>query len=303
MLLFISSCKKADEEKTELDAQVQQHNTDAASYKAELDQADDDFNNIVSNTSMGYGGAASHPLCGAIIDSSQISQKKLIIHFDGITPCFSPSRTRAGKVEIQLTSGARWGDVGSVLTETFTGYKVTRLSDNRSITFNGTKSYTNVNGNNWLAFFTGTGTLKYRERVPAMAVTFDNNLSATWNSARTTEWSYRAANANPAIPYAHIIFTSNGDTAVNGYSNADAWGSNRFGQDFTTYYHAPVVSNTYCGLWRFNSGVLVHHVKDNDFTFTLGTDKDGNATPLTCAYGFKVTWTSGKNSASVVLSY
>ena len=36
---------------------------------------------------------------------------------------------------------------------------------------------------------------------------------------------------------------------------------------------------------------------------SIGLDQSGNPTTLSCAYGYKVSWTSGTNSASVVLSY
>ena len=152
-----------------------------------------------------------------------------------------------------------------------------------------------------MAFVAGTGTLKYRERAYNIQVTFDNNVSATWNSARLTEWS-NSTGSQPADN--HINFTSNGDTTVNGVANVDSWGINRNGKSFTTYYTAPIHSNTYCGLWRFNSGELVHYVNGRNFILTLGVDEQGNPTPYNCAYGFKVTWTGTTgNSQSVVLSY
>ncbi|MFZ7144455.1 MAG: hypothetical protein ACO1G6_03845, partial [Bacteroidota bacterium] len=72
---------------------------------------------------------------------------------------------------------------------------------------------------------------------------------------------------------------------------------------FTTYYNSTVNSNTYCGLWRFNSGELAHAVDGNTFTLTLGVDQSGNPTPYACAYGYKVAWNVNGNSNSVVLSY
>ncbi len=304
-ILVISSCKKADDS-IQLDPEVQQFNSDANSYKSELDQADNDINNFVSNTSLGQtgsGSSGSSPLCGVIMDTSKIAQKMITFIFDGVTPCFSPSRTRGGKITVELTSGNRWGDAGSVLTQTFIDYKITRLKDNKSIMFNGVKTYKNINGNNWLGFILGLVKLKYQERALGIAVTFDNNKTATWNSARITEWQYVSATTNPAIPYAHVIFTTKGDTAINSYTNVDSWGINRFSNNFISYYNAPILSNTYCGLWRFNSGEWVHHLKNTDFTLTLGLDQSGNPTPYTCAYGFKVTWTSNNKNGSVILSY
>lgn len=310
VLLVVSACKKEDksEDKAQLDAKVSQFNSDANNYKSESDQADNDINNSLSSIPA-FGrvaeGAAilSSPLCGVTIDSSQIANKILFYNFDGQTPCFSPSRTRSGQIKVQLTSGAHWSDQNAILTLTYTNFKITRLSDNKSITFNGVKTLKNINGNNWLGFLTSTATLKYQERALNIAVTFDNSLSATWNSARTTEWSYVQATTNPSIPYAHIIFTAKGDTTLNGYSNVDSWGINRFGETFTTNYTSPILSNTYCGLWRFNSGELVHHINSSVFTLTLGLDQNGNPTPYACAYGYKVSWNVNGNANSVILSY
>jgi len=308
LFAFISSCKKKEDDGLLLDSKVQQFNSDANNYKAEVDQADNDINNALSEIpAFGKGGHTpgilSSALCGVVIDSSQISQKILFFNFDGSTPCFSPSRTRAGQIKVQLTSGTHWSDPGSVLTLTYIDYKIVRLSDNKSISFNGVKTLKNINGNNWLGFLLSTTSLKYQERAFNINVTFNDNLQATWNSARTTEWNYVQASTNPSIPYAHITFTAKGDTLLSGFANVDSWGINRYGYNFTTYYTKPLLSNTYCGLWRFNSGELIHHITTSDFKLTLGVDQNGNPTPHTCAYGYKVSWTSGGKNGEVVLSY
>lgn len=308
---ILSSCKKEDkEEKVELDANVAQFNTDANNYKAESDQVDNDINNSLSEipafgrmSSSSGAALLSSPLCGVVIDSSQIASKILFYNFDGVTPCFSPSRTRSGQIKVQLTNGTYWSDVNAELTLTYIDFKVVQLSNNKSIKFNGVKTLKNINGNNWLGFLLSTATLKYQERALNIDVVFDNSLSAVWNSARITEWSLIPATANPNIPYAHIAFSAIGDTSLNGQANVDSWGVNRFGSSFTTYYNSSVVSNTYCGLWRFNSGELVHAVDGNTFTLTLGVDQSGNPTPYACAYGYKVGWNVNGTANSVILSY
>jgi hypothetical protein len=310
-IAFFYSCKKdkQEEEQVTLDSQFKQFNSDGNTIKSESDQADNDINNSLSSIPA-FGRLRpesaqllSSPLCGVIIDSSQIANKILFYNFDGTTPCFSPSRTRAGQIKVQLTSGQHWSDAGAILTLTYTNFKITRLSDSKSITFNGVKTLKNINGNDWFGFVAGTSTLKYQERALNVNVTLDNNLSATWNSARVTEWNYVSAGTNPSIPYDYIAFTASGDTALNGQSNVDSWGINRYGYNFTTYYTASIVSNTYCGLWRFTAGRLVHNVNNADYTLTLGVDQNGNATPYSCAYGFKVGWTANGSPRSVILSY
>lgn len=303
LLGFSTSCKKLlqKNENATLNSNVSQHNTDANNMKGGLDQTDNDINNALGDIpSFGKTDGAenilSSPLCGCTIDSSQIAQKILYFNFDGVTPCFSPSSTRSGQIKVELINGTNWSQAGAVLKETFINYKITRLFDNKSITFNGEKTLKNINGNNWYGFILGISNLKYQERMFNMAVSFDNNLSATWNSARITEWSYVPSSSK-------INFTASGDTTMNGFTNVDNWGINRYGDNFTTYYNTPIVSNTYCGLWRFNAGELVHNLPQGEFTLTLGVDQSGNPTPYTCAYGYKVAWDVNGNSNSVVLSY
>ncbi|REJ84291.1 MAG: hypothetical protein DWQ44_06550 [Bacteroidetes bacterium] len=306
--VFIS-CKKEKEEPQKLDEQTSQFNSDANFYKSESDQADNDINNSLSEIPAfgkvrSEASILSSPLCGVTIDSSEISQKILYYNFDGTTPCFSPSRTRSGQIKVQLTEGARWSDSGAVLTLTYVNFKVTRLFDSKSIMFNGVKTLKNLNGNNWLGFLTGTSTLRYQARALNMDVRFDNSWSAVWNAARITEWQYIPAGSSQFIPYSHIKFTASGDTTINGQSNIDSWGVNRFGSSFVTRYYSPLVSNTYCGLWRFTSGELVHNVNSKNYTLTMGVDQTGNPTPYACAYGFKVTWIAANNTVqTIVLSY
>ena len=293
------ACKKEDQQA--LDAKTKQFNDDSNNFKAESDQADNDVNNTINEIpAFGRGaGVVSSPLCGVTIDSSQLVQKILFFNFDGITPCFSPSRTRSGQIKVQLTTGSNWHMAGSVLTLTYNNFKITRLSDNKSILFNGTKTLTNVNGHNWLTFLAGTSTFKYRSRAYNVNVTYNDGSTAVWNQTCITEWLYTPTGNH--APY--LTFTSNGDSTVNSYSNSSMWGTNRYGEAFITYYTTPIISNTYCGLWRPNSGELIHHVNTSDFALTLGVDQSGNATTLNCAYGYKVSWTINGNSNSVVLSY
>ena len=291
-----------------LDAQIEQHNTDSNTYKAELDQADNDINDALADID-GFGKTGYHdevfssPLCGVTIDCTDVSQGILYFNFDGTTPCFSPSRTRAGQIKVELIAGNTWADQGAVLKQTFTDFHVTHLASGRSIEFNGIKTLKNLDGHNWLQFVLGQTNFSYESRSVDMEVTFDNGASADWNHARTVTWSYHPAGTNPDIPYAYIGFEASGDTTLNGTSGIDSWGTNRFGSDFITYYNQPLLSNTYCGLWRFNSGELVHEVNGDDYTLTLGVDQNGNAATGTCAYGFEVSWNVGNNSNSQVFSY
>ena len=238
------------------------------------------------------------PLCGITIDSSQASQHILTLIYDSVTYC--SSRLRAGKIKIELTHGSYWGEVNSQLTITYINFRIIHFVNNQPhhIVFNGVKTLDNINGNNWLAFLSGSPLL-YRERALNIQVDFDNGSAhATWNSARMSQWTYNSAHSGT------FYFTATGDTTLNGYSNVDSWGVNRFGQAFTTNYNSPIVSDTYCGIWKPTSGELVHHVNGKDYIITMGVNPDGTPHSGDCGYGYKVTWTpDGGSATSVVLSY
>ena len=267
---------------------------------------DNDINSSINNTSIGGRTSASYSseLCGVTIDSSQIANKILFYNFDGSTPCFSPSRTRGGQIKVELINGNSWKDVGAVLKLTYINFKIIKLSNNKSIQFNGVKTLKNVNGINWFTFLTSASNFKFQSRALNVNVTFENGDQAIWNSARITTWDYIAANVTPGIPYGYVKFTSNGDTIRNGISNIDSWGTNRNGQIFQTYYQSPWVSNSYCGFWRPVSGNLSHQVGIYNLGLQLGVNQNGDPSTLTCAYGYKVSWTPlGGTLQTLINSY
>lgn len=302
-VMLAGSCrKKEDLGQPNPDSEFVQNNEDNRFQRDESDQADNDINEALKDI-PGFGKSAgitsTSPLCGVTIDSSQIAQKILFFNFDGITPCFSPSRTRSGQIKVQLTSGVDWSAVNAVLTLTYTDFKVTRLYDNKWVMFNGVKTLTNVNGHNWLGLLAGSASHVYRERAYNVDVDFNNGATAVWNSARLTTWTYSPS--SPVGP--KLNFQCTGDTTINGQSNIDVWGVNRFGNNFITYYSAPWQSNSYCGFWRPTSGTIKHEVNGGVFQLDLGVDQSGNASTLNCAYGYKVTWTNNGNSYTKVFSY
>ncbi len=302
--MSLSSCKKDEKEDAQLNEEFRQFNDDSNDYKNENDQVDDDVNNTVGESSLGrFAGVQSSPLCGVTIDSSQIAQKILFFNFDGVTSCFSPSRFRSGTIKVQLTTGNNWGDIGSVLTLTYINFKVTKQSNNKWIKFNGVKTLKNVYGHDWLGFISGTASIDYESRAFNVNVEYDNGQTAIWNHARQSSWSFADNGAPNGIDL--FNFECNGDTSLNGYSAVDSWGTNRFGQPFTTYYNNDWNSDTYCGLWRPTSGQLTHVVNSSNFVLTLGVDPSGNpiTNPDLCAYGYKVNWTVNGNTQVAVLSY
>ncbi|MFM7078197.1 MAG: hypothetical protein ACKOYC_00250, partial [Bacteroidota bacterium] len=204
-VMALTSCRKSDDLPADLDSNFIQHNSDRSFQQDESDQADADINDALKSI-PGFGKTAgvtsTGPLCGVTIDSSQLAQKILFFNFDGVTPCFSPSRTRAGQIKVQLTTGNTWSDANSILTLTYINFKVTRLSDNRWVMFNGVKTLTNMNGHDWLGFLAGTASHQYKERAYNVDVDFNSGASAIWNIARRTTWSFSpSSNVGPKINF------------------------------------------------------------------------------------------------------
>lgn len=304
LIVMLIACGKL---KDLLNPEWRAFNDDSNDVKLELDDVDWELNEHLGNFGSGKTDendhVASSPLCGALIDSTDYAQNILYINFDGQTPCFSPSRTRTGQIKVELVSGNSWHQAGAVIRQTFIGYKITRMSDNRSIEFNGVKTLKNVNGTNWIGFFLSMNSLSFAERALNIDVTFDNGQTAVWNSAREVEWSWVQGNSVPGIQQPFLRFRASGDTTILGHAVTDSWGVNRFGQDFVTYYNQDIESNTYCGLWRPVAGELVHEVEGNTFGLRMGVDQNGNPSSANCAYGYEVSWDVNGTANSQVFSY
>ena len=300
-LFQLAGCKKDDQkaETAQLDDQSRQHNEDSNFFLSESDQSDNDVNAVLKDIPA-FGRVAGTdviPVCGMTVDSSQLAQQILTLNFDSSTVCPNPDRLRSGQIRLQLTTGAYWRDPGAVLTVTYLHYGVTRISDGRYVIIDGVKTLTNVNGNNWTGFLSGSDTLKYRSRALGVSARFSSGLAATWNLARTTAWWYAPLTQK-------ITFSADGDTTISNFPRTGSWGVNRYGYTFTTYYNQAIESNSSCGLYRPVRGTLTHHVRLSDFVLTCGVDQSGNWLGGACAYGYKVTWSVGGGTlATAVFSY
>lgn len=281
----------------QVDAKEQQHADDTDRVKSESDQVTSEVDAVLSNTSMGRLAeitTGDHP-CGATIDTSMILQKTITIHYDGSTLC--NGYVRSGDIIIQLITGNHWHDAGSVAKITHVAYKVTRQSDNKSITFDGTKYVTNV-----VAFTLTNPVREFMERGNNLTLTFDDNSQRVWNLAR--RWNITITSFSPF----GANYVIQGDSTVSGTAKAMVWGANRYGTNFIN--STPVaITTTYglngCGFFKPTSGKWSHDLDGKGvLTATFGVDKDGNAVTSGCAYGYKLDWTGDDGStASTVKAY
>lgn len=300
--LSLAACKKDDDTKVEEpNQQLVTQAEDNNELKMEGDQANTDVTDAIENFASINGRVnTTKVICGCSIDS--VGEKTIRLSYDGSTPCGSPSRTRGGTITFTLVRGTRWAQQGSMLNITLNNYKVTRMSDQKSWTFNGTKTLTNVRGTNWLEFLARTDSLLYRERSSNMVcnIAKDNSTATvSYNIARTTTWkSVQAPNRS------FIQFAAMGDTTIEGLANVDIWGTGRFGSAFTNQFLERFLSDTYCNLWRPRGGKMQHKSPGGSITITYGVNEQGQTDTRDCAYGWKVNWNlSNGAQGEKVMSY
>jgi hypothetical protein len=297
--LVFTGCKK-DDDTVAYDGTEQVTETDASRFDAALDMVEDDINSIVLHNSKFRGVHALWILkggipCNATIDSSMQDQGLLKVIYRG-NDC-TGLHSRAGVVTLQLPYNSEtntvtpWSETGSTLTVTFDAFMITRLSDDRTVTFYGTEMITNVTG----------GMVDQADNIAGVAyrttgmlkVLFDNNTSRTWNMDRTRTIS-RDARATK------LVIT--GNATVNNYSNVSVWGINRSEKPFTVAINLPVVLNSACD---FNgmSGVKTINQTDRVITVTYGVDKYGNPVLTGCPYGYQLNWVDKTGEHQEIVSY
>jgi len=303
---MFSSCKKEKETATikpEPDAQTLTQVEDNSDARNESDQANTDVTDALGNYISINGRVAvtnaKKIICGCSIDS--VGAKAIRLAYDGVTPCGSPSRTRSGTITFELIGGNQWKFAGSKVKITLTNYKVTRLSNNKSWTFNGVKYLTNVRGQlNWLAYAAGTDSLLYKERANGMVITLNSGKTITQNIVRQTSIIIKKYANRVDV----VQFSAFGDTTIGSVINVDSWGSNQFGNSFTNSYISKFISDSYCEFWRPKSGTIQHVANGNSVTIAYGVNESGGPDTRDCAYGWKLNWlTSGGAQGEKIFSY
>jgi len=323
--IAFSGCKKNQAFKDE-DGKVSEDNQNVQSH---ADAAITDATNSISEIQTLHGGRAANSQaqqamnaltipCGASIDSTTIGAGTIRINYDDVTAC--NNRKRGGSIKLTIlnyASGTRWNNPGAVLEVVFTNYKVTRVSDGKSIKLNGTANITNISGGRVWQTILPIDSIYNSLRASSIVhmvngsninVTFDESETAVWNINRKYTYTgtvpFNSAFNNTPV----IKCVGEGTGTSNGISNLENWGTTRSGDAFTNQVTEPVVWNTSCGAWAPLSGKLKLKVEEREFELitTLGVNAQG--TPVSsglnqCAYGLKVEWTYRSRTGNRVYGY
>jgi hypothetical protein len=280
--LLFSSCKKNEAVEPDY-SELSQQSGDNSSVQRESDQAVDDANKLLEGSSLNarlYGASSA---CD--IDSSKTvgDKKYFVFKYKGISV---DGKIKSGKMTAVLTKGTKWSDKDAVLTLTFDTLKVTR--NGKSVTFNGTKTITNVTGGRLKDVTKAGDVVVHTIEAKDLKITFEDGTSKTWSITKTRTFTYDSG-----------LIVSTAGAAGTGLAE---FGTTRKGTPFTCIITNPIVFKD-CGGndTKPISGQKVHKGLVKEVTVTFGVDASGNAVNNCNATGFKVNWLNRKGETQTVI--
>ena len=293
---------------------LQTQSDDQARVSTETDATFDDVNVAMSSSGsvagtgvspiLHYGiaveGGNSDTVKTTICDATVVvdsvdNPRTITINYNG-SNC-NLTRKREGKVVISIASGVRWSQAGAQVTVNFVNLKVTRLLDGKAITFNGTHTYTNVSGGLLISLnANSTSPITHTLTSSNMSITFDDGTQRTWSIAKQRVFSYSSG----------IVVTETGMHSNGNLNGIAEWGTNRFGNSFTSQIAQAIVVSQSCN-WQVTSGQYVLINAGGTLTLTFGLNSTGQATgcPVSSAsYYFQLVWAgSGGKTYTFIAPY
>ena len=295
-----TSCKKADKDTDNTD-QLTTHSEDQSRFSNEIDATANDENAAIES----YGAFTGRPTnvltppCDATVSlDSTATLRRITIVYNGQV-CLGAHRTRLGQVVLTMPLGQHWRDPHAVITTTITNLKITRLSDNKSITINGNHEVENWTGGRLAGLFMPGGPTAIVHKITSsgMTVTFDNGTSRNWKVAKQRTFTNEADK---------LVITTIGTHIDGNIVGISEWGTNRFGSDFFTSITQPMVIREDCQ-FRLVSGQVTHQRLAATVTATFGLNAAGVATScpgLQGVYYLKIVWTNSNGvTRTVILPY
>jgi hypothetical protein len=278
---LFQSCQKTHDQEIpskETETELVTHADDQALVSGEMEAITNELNVPLDKDLVGE--TQESLICSASLAYENSGNfKKVTINYNG-ADC-AGFRTRSGTILISMPSDIHWKDVGAQITVTYQNIKITRVSDKKSITINGTHTITNVSGGVLLSLLMGQPKIIHGISSNNMSITFDDGSKRVWQVAR--QRTYTIAN-NGTV-------TITGTHQEGNMSNIAEWGTDRFGHPFTTSITEPLIVSGGCQ-YRLISGKITHERQASSATAVFGLNAQGE--PVTCPPGsfyFKLTWT------------
>jgi hypothetical protein len=290
--LIFTACKKDNSTSTDYTSEVSTQSDDESRFSSESDAVANDANAAMATEAYFNARTSLNVICDATIVADTVSNPRtLTITYNG-TNCLG-NRTRTGVVVLSIPAGIRWKNAGAAITMDIQNLKITRLSDSKSITINGSAVMTNVSGG-LLINLPYLQSIIHTVTSAGVTVTFDNNTQRSWQISRKRVFTYNNG----------VVITETGTHTDGTNTGIAEWGTNRFGNAFTSTILEPIVVRQDCS-FRIVSGKIQYARPEITASATFGLDAAGNATSCpTGTYYLKATWTGPKgNSLSLILPY
>ncbi|HEV9035393.1 MAG TPA: hypothetical protein VGQ51_02185 [Puia sp.] len=311
--------------------QLQTQTDDETQVSTELDAATNDVNNTLNSVAALSGGTTTGFTGGVVVDggnSGIVSNGSTggvitdggsgssVVAIDGIcdarvtidtanglrvitityngNDCWvGHRRVRSGKVVITIPVGVRWKDAGAVVTVSFVNLRVIRTRDHKTITLNGTYTYTNVTGG-LLKDLPTLGTITHTIAADSVTIRFADSATRIWSVAKQRVFTYNDG----------IVVTTTGTHSDGTNNDVSVWGTNRYGNSFERMIVQPMVIAQSCDD-RLTSGETETIRPAVTFTITYGLDVNGN--PTTCPgsgyYYYKLVWTKNGKTYTFIAPY
>lgn len=240
---------------------------------------------VVTNDAKPIGSAGICDASATLAVDSTAGKCTLTITYNG-TNC-AGSRTRSGTVVVTWAIGTYWRNKNAVVTVSIQNLKITRVKDSKSITLNGTHTYTNVSGGSLIDLALGKiQNVTHTVTSDDMSITFDNGAKRTWHVARQRVYTVVTKN---------LVITTTGLHADGNNTGIAEWGTNRFGNNFVTQITQALVIDGNCS-WRLTQGEVKVIRPEVTTTITFGLDANGSPTgcPGDASYYFKLVWQASK---------
>lgn len=294
LLIGFTACEK--EKKTGDDKDIVTHSDDQSLVGDGTDDIANDID-ILVEADVNFSGRLQDMqglVCNADYQVNLITNPMTItITYSG-TNCLG-NRERTGTVTLSMAQGTHWTDANAAINVTFNNLKIKRLSDNKSVTVNGTQTYTNVSGG-LLKNLASLGTVTHKITSSGLSIKFDNGSQRTWQVAKQRVFTFGQGGVVVSTTGLHTDGSNTGITE---------WGTNRFGGAFATSIVEPLIVRQDCD-FRLTSGKVKHTTALVTAQATFGLNANGDATscPGTGHYYLKIVWTGvNGNSVGLILPY
>lgn len=278
--------------------------TNSQTVQAEDQNNVSDATNSVSDdadavSSQNAFGGRMELACDLNVVTSSDSLNKTITYSG---QCTGAKFSRTGTVKITLvpaSAGKKWRDAGSKLVVNYQNVVVTRLSNGKSVTLNGTITHINATGGTRY-YTTGYTTITHQVKGLLTAKFSDSLAStATWYITKKRQW-------NAASPNSYIVM---GDSINLIYTNIAESGINRRGRPFVmTSPNGVTIKN--CGTASapyFRAlGEVNHHFNAGTMSVKYGSDASGNLASDACSgEGYYINWANnlGVDKYTAFISY